>query len=103
MANHEIDNLKDIWDILNDPDTAFTTTERTQQIEERIRERCAVLQIGTKVGWRAVPGSEHQEALEQLGIPKAEAAKAAAESYNHSFRGSSSGRGRRRSNKTPKK
>jgi hypothetical protein len=81
QSNHEIDHLKVIWDIWNDPDTNFTIGERQNATEECIRKRCATLQIGAVAGWRSVPGSELQESFQQMGLTQAVAAERASATY----------------------
>lgn len=106
-VNHEIDSLKIIWYTLKDVGTETGSESRlasnNELIFEHIRKRVAIIRIGAIKGWRAVPNSEVQQDFQALGIEAMAAAQLAIAPTSHSFRGSSSGRGRRRSNKTTKK
>lgn len=112
-VNHELDSLKAIWYTLKDlGDTTEPNSQSTRHVRlvdnnnlvfAHIRERASIIRIGAIKGWRAVPDSEVQQDFKNLNIEPMAAAQLAIAPTTHSFRGSSSGRGRRRSNKTTKK
>jgi len=111
-VNHELDSLKTIWYTLKDhTDTEVGTAPPAHQrrltanndlVFEHIKKRVAVIRIGAIKGWKAVPQSEVQRDFISLGMEQTAAAQMAIAPTSHSFRGSPSGRGRRRSNKTKK-
>jgi len=112
-VNHELDSLKAIWYTLKDlgdtreplnvSDRHTRLTDNNNLVFAHIKERASTIRIGAIKGWRAVPDSEVQKDFQNLNIDKMAAAQLAIAPTSHSFRGSSSGRGRRRSNKTTKK
>jgi len=105
QANHELDSIQVIWDTLQDTTDSYTDIQRRRDIEKHLRERAATLQIGSTVGWRAVPGSELQKSFQTMGLSEETAQTLASTTYKSSFRGSSRpssaprGRGRGRGKK----
>lgn len=112
-VNHELDHLKTLWHTIKDtvPHTqGFTHDECTQRLEENnllmlnsIKKRVAVIQVGARVNWSAVPGSELQKCLQTLDVSPEVALTVSSNNYGHSFRSSKPSGGRKgRSNKTKK-
>jgi len=112
-VNHELDSLKAIWYTLKDhTDTEVGTSPPSHQrrlsannelVFDHIKKRVATIRIGAIKGWKAVPNSEVQKDFKALGMEDTAAAQLAIAPTQHSFRSNTSGRGRRRSNKSTKK
>ncbi|KAG0197987.1 hypothetical protein BGX33_000192 [Mortierella sp. NVP41] len=88
QANHELDSIQAIWDILQDTTSGYTDAQRCLNIETHLRQRAATLQIGATIGWHAVPGSELQTSLVTMGLTQEVAQNIASTNHQQSFRSS---------------